>query len=208
MLIKVCGMTDTEEIERLDQSGMATMMGFIFYSGSKRYIPETLHTLVHTKKVGVFVNASEEEILEKISKNLLDIVQLHGKESPALCKSIRKHAQVIKAFGINSSFNLDSVGDYEGVADLFLFDTATSDHGGSGKTFNWTLLDEYRGTTPFLLSGGIGKDQLNPLLHFNHPKFAGIDINSKFETAPGRKNITEIEAFINQLKNKKHVQSR
>jgi phosphoribosylanthranilate isomerase len=153
------------------------------------------------KKIGVFVNESKENILTIGYKYKLDGVQLHGSELVDMCRELKKLGYiVIKAFPIAEAYNFRVTKGYEGVCDYFLFDTKTESYGGSGVKFNWQILKEYKGETPFLLSGGIEADDAEAILKIEHPKFAGIDLNSKFEIKPGLKNISLLKEFISHFK--------
>lgn len=167
-------------------------MGFIFYPPSKRFVsvlPDYLP--VKTKRVGVFVNENMETILERVALFRLDIVQLHGSESPEFCRQLGQHdIQVLKAFGIADYLPSKKIAAYEGSCDYFLFDTQTSVYGGSGRQFEWNILQNYQDNTPFLLSGGIGPDDVQTIREFTHPLCIGIDINSKFELSPAKKKHT------------------
>lgn len=196
-LVKVCGMTEDNNIRAVEQLH-PDMMGFIFYPQSPRYCrqkPAYLPELA--KRVGVFVDTTEEEIQNRWFDFKLDYVQLHGNESPAFCQSLKeKGICVIKAFQVSSADDLTGVEVYEGLCDYFLFDTKSSQKGGSGKQFNWQLLLQYQGHTPFLLSGGIGLESVCQLQTFTHPMLAGYDLNSRFETSPGIKNIALLKEFM------------
>ncbi|MDR3269812.1 MAG: phosphoribosylanthranilate isomerase [Tannerella sp.] len=191
-------------VERLD----IDWMGFIFYPRSPRYVPdEDVYAKAVRRcakvKAGVFVNAGRKEMLEKASRYGLDCLQLHGNESPGVCEALQRQGyRVIKAFAVATAEDLAQTAAYESCADYFLFDTKCNTCGGSGKTFDWTLLDAYHGETPFLLSGGIHPGSIPDLLRFEHLRMAGIDLNSGFETAPALKDVRRLEIFINQLKNK------
>ena len=180
-------------------------MGFIFYPKSPRFAEpldvSVLNTLPPTiKKIGVFVNENLENILTIIYKYNLDGVQLHGTELVKMCRELRKAGYiVIKAFPIAAAYNFRVTKAYEGVCDYFLFDTKTDAYGGSGVKFNWAMLDEYKGETTFLLSGGIAADDEEAILKIEHPKFAGVDLNSKFEVKPGEKNVKLLKEFMRQL---------
>ncbi len=182
------------------------LMGFIFYPKSPRYAEpldvETLSSLPQNiKKIGVFVNEDLQRILTLVYKYKLDGVQLHGSENAEICKQLKDTGLlVLKAFPIAEAYNFKVTGNYEGVCDYFLFDTKTDAFGGSGVKFDWTILDEYQGETPFLLSGGIAADDVEAISKIKHPKFAGIDLNSKFEISPGLKNVELLEGFLKQLK--------
>jgi Phosphoribosylanthranilate isomerase len=163
MKIKICGMKHPENIQNV-AALQPDLMGFIFYPKSPRFAEPldiaTLNALPKTiKKIGVFVNEDLENILTIASKYDLDGVQLHGTELVAMCKELRKAGYlVLKAFPIAEAYNFKVTKAYEGVCDYFLFDTKTDAYGGSGLKFNWGMLDEYVGETPFLLSGGIAAD--------------------------------------------------
>ena len=194
-------MRDRDNIRAVEAFGI-DWMGFIFYPPSKRYVDIVPDYLPEkTKKVGVFVNESMETILEKVASFHLDIVQLHGDESPEECQQLKgKGFKVMKAFGIADSFPSENIAEYEGCCDYFLFDTQTSDYGGSGRKFNWEIVQDYQGNTPFLLSGGIGPDDAEEIREFSHPMCIGIDINSKFEILPANKDLESIQQFIIALK--------
>ena len=201
MLVKVCGMREAENIHAIE-SLKIDFMGFIFYPKSPRYVKEKPDYLpVHCQRVGVFVNASKAEILNRTKDFDLDFVQLHGDESPEQCAALKAEGlQVIKAFPIGQDYDWKNTYMYKGVADYFLFDTAGPSHGGSGKRFDWKILKDYSGDTPFLLSGGIRPESLNDVLAFRHPQFRGVDLNSGFETSPGVKDVGLLNEFINNIK--------
>ena len=195
MRLKICGMKYPENILEVG-SLLPDYMGFIFWEKSARYfdgiIPELPKSI---KKVGVFVNAPLNEILEKIKTHNLQAVQLHGDESVEFCESLKKNTpkliDVIKVFPILDTFDFGILNSYEKVCDFFLFDTKGKLPGGNGTTFDWKVLEQYPSTKPFFLSGGIGieeLDSINEILKTNLPIYA-IDVNSKFEIEPGLKNI-------------------
>ena len=131
----------------------------------------------------------------------LDYLQLHGHESPDTCRTLRERGYaIIKAFPIADEEDLKMTADYEGRADYFLFDTKCSGYGGSGRRFDWSVLSGYKGRTPFLLGGGIAPDSVEAVRNFRHPKLAGIDLNSGFETAPGIKDAEKLKTFIDKIK--------
>ena len=206
MQIKICGLRDPENIREI-AALQPDFMGFIFYPNSPRYVGQldagSLTSLpTSIKKTGVFVNENLENILTAISKYNLDAVQLHGADNKKLCRKIRQEAKtmVIKVFPIMDASNFRVTGDYEDVADYFLFDTKTDLYGGSGQKFNWNILQEYTGNKSFLLSGGIGADDVKALRAIEHPLLAGVDLNSKFELKPGLKNVALLKQFIDELK--------
>ncbi len=206
MQIKICGLRDPENIREI-AALQPDFMGFIFYPNSPRFASQldavSLTSLpTSIKKTGVFVNENLENILTAISKYNLDAVQLHGADNKKLCRKIRQEAKtmVIKVFPIMDASNFRVTGDYEDVADFFLFDTKTDLYGGSGQKFNWNILQEYTGNKSFLLSGGIGADDVKALRAIEHPLLAGVDLNSKFELKPGLKNVALLKQFIDELK--------
>ena len=200
-LIKVCGMTEAENIRNVELQGV-DMIGFIFYPKSPRCLCQMPGYLpACAKRVGVFVNESKENILMYADRFALDYIQLHGNESPGYCRSLRSSGlHLIKAFSISQSKDLATVSDYKGLCDYYLFDAKTSLYGGSGNQFDWNLLHRYNGPTPFLLSGGINPYSVKALREFRHPYFAGIDINSRFETAPGNKDVERIGKFLQAIR--------
>jgi len=206
MMIKVCGMRDGNNIRALERLDI-NWMGFIFYPGSPRFVPDEdkYNTAIQscTKvRVGVFVNENREEIVRKVAKYQLDFVQLHGDESPNFCRQLQEaDCPVIKAFAISSEKDLQQTADYEPFVAYFLFDTKGSKWGGTGRRFDWAVLEAYRGDIPFLLSGGIGLENVRDLQLFTHPLLAGIDLNSRFELSPALKDVRMVERFVNQLRN-------
>lgn len=194
-------MREAVNIHEVEQSG-ADWMGFIFYPKSPRFVSEIPAYLPQkAKRVGVFVNEPKEIIIETASLFGLDFVQLHGNESPGFCNEMdRDRLKIIKSFRVGDKFPNEEVEPYYGKCDYFLFDAKTSLYGGSGKKFNWDILSDYRGETPFLLSGGIAPGDAEALKEFSHPKCIGIDINSRFEIAPAQKDARKIEQFISMLK--------
>lgn len=200
-------------------------LGFIFYPQSPRYaqkaVPETeLMTNTATasrrndiearkpQRVGVFVDETPQAIIAHIHNDQLDYVQLHGHELPEMIDHLKRavisdnhHSlKVIKAFSISKPDDLLQTKAYEGIADLFLFDTPTESYGGSGKKFDWQMLQAYDGHTPFLLSGGIGPEDTDRIRTFEHPQCIGIDLNSRFETAPGIKDVEALRRFTEKLR--------
>jgi phosphoribosylanthranilate isomerase len=205
MEIKVCGLTSKDDILYL-QNTLVNRLGFIFYDKSPRDVSKfNVSNLVSKldskiKKVGVFVNSDLNFIYDKIEEYKLDSVQLHGNESPYLCENLNKNIEVIKSFSINDASSFANCKEYLEVSDYFLFDTYTPSFGGSGLKFDWALLDLYDLKKPFLLSGGIDLDSIEVIRNLNHPYLIGIDVNSKFELFPGKKDIGKIELLIKKLK--------
>ena len=201
MIIKVCGMRDVDNIR---QAGMAGMdwMGMIFWQKSARYVdnPDTAKAIPEgVKKVGVFVNELPENIVEKADKYSLDIIQLHGSEEVDTIRELRLrlHEKVfVKAISVSQTEDIRLAEMYDKEVDYLLFDTKCKSVGGSGRQFEWSILQNYKGDTPFLLSGGIGPDDAENVKAFKHPMMAGIDLNSKFELSPGLKDVEKLSAFI------------
>ena len=180
-------------------------MGFIFYEKSPRNftteIPELSQDI---KKIGVFVNAKLDFIVDKIEKHNLQGVQLHGDESPELCASLKEYnVIVIKVFSIKNQFDFKVLEPYEDVCDYYLFDTKGKEPGGNGRTFNWNVLKKYPSSKSYFLSGGIGPETMDALLLFlKRPESdlcCTLDVNSKFETASGFKDIKKLKDFKYQL---------
>lgn len=203
--IKVCGMREEMNIKSLTMQPI-DYIGFIFYAKSPRYVSEESYEMIKSlvcccKKTGVFVNENFETIRSIVAACGLDAVQLHGNESPQFCNTVRSlGVEVFKVFSIDKPSDLLLCSDYTDVADLFLFDTKCAGHGGSGMKFDWSILDNYIGQVPFLLSGGIGPEDYESLLAYKHPKLYGVDLNSKFEIAPAFKDIETLSSFIHKLR--------
>ncbi|MDR0538617.1 MAG: phosphoribosylanthranilate isomerase [Tannerellaceae bacterium] len=204
MIIKVCGLRHIDNLLAITSLDI-NWTGFIFWPGSKRHctLPDSQLSTLHLKtaKVGVFVNATAHEMHAKALACKLDYLQLHGNESPELCRTLKQQGhRLIKAFPIATHADLAPLHAYEGLADYYLFDTKTPGYGGSGHTFDWSILHAYDGPTPFLLSGGLHPGSIDAILHFHHPHLAGIDLNSGFESAPGLKDIALLRPFIASLR--------
>lgn len=211
MRIKVCGMTSTEQVLQLDEMGVE-FAGFIFYPKSPRYVykfmPKPEVKKIKGKginKVGVFVNATVEEVLQTVDDCGLHLVQLHGDETPKYCEKIANYVGVVKAFRLREEDNvLWKVKDYMDIADMFLFDTEGAGYGGTGKQFDWNILRGLQIGKPFFLSGGIGSEDAEKLAQFAKEPVAkdlfSIDVNSKFETSPGIKNMEILTRFIPLVK--------
>lgn len=206
MKLKVCGMKYQENIADVAQL-QPDYLGFIFYEKSPRFFDGIIPSIPKSiKKVGIFVDASIETILEKVKKYNLDAIQLHGNESPEFCVecnaelvSASHPVDIIKVFSIKDKFNFDSLEPYEIVCDYYLFDTKGKLPGGNGYTFNWEVLKDYPSSKPFFLSGGIGSEETKNVLSFlqrQESKYChAIDVNSKFEIEPGLKNIELLKEF-------------
>ena len=199
-------MREAENIREVEALGI-DMMGFIFWPKSSRYVsqrPDYLPT--KCKRVGVFVDEAPEQVKRLADDYGLDYIQLHGHETPEVISYLRTpalpHPRILKAFNISTAEDLLQTQPYEGLVDGFLFDAKGKSVGGNGEKFNWDVLDAYDGETPFLLSGGIGPDDVERVHAFHHPMCIGIDLNSRFELSPGLKDIAKLKEFIYNLKEK------
>ncbi len=210
--LKVCGMKYQDNITEV-AALQPDYLGFIFHEESPRnfegFIPEFSKQI---KKVGVFVNASIEYIVEKIKEHDLQAIQLHGHESREYCKQLKKFChserseeslEIIKVFSIKDEFDFSVLKPYEELCDYYLFDTKGKLPGGNGYTFNWSVLKDYPSTKPFFLSGGIGLEEIDKIKEFKKSDVSkycfAIDVNSKFEIEPGLKNIEKLKEFKKQL---------
>ena len=203
-LVKVCGMRDAENIREVEALGI-DLMGFIFWPKSSRYVSERPAYLpTNCKRVGVFVDEDIETVKRIADDYALDYIQLHGHELADYCAQLRGF-KLIKAFNIATTEDFKQTEPYTGIVDYFLFDTKGKSVGGNGEKFDWSVLSAYDGNTPFLLSGGIGPDDAEVLTsHFSpltSKKCVGIDLNSRFEQAPGLKDINKLKDFLNALNN-------
>ena len=203
-LVKICGLTDPGNILEVIRL-RPDFIGLIFHPGSPRYVsdPEKLgflNKLPHRPMVtGVFVDSDIARIREISRKIRLDVIQLHGSEPPAYCEELQKDNQmVIKAFGISNGFDFQKTEPYGGLVRYFLFDNASPKFGGTGQSFDHEILSNYQGDTPFLLSGGISSEKR---IFPNHRQFAGVDLNSRFETSPGIKDIDLLKTFLKSFRN-------
>ena len=191
-------MREAENIREVEALGI-DLMGFIFWEKSSRYIskrPAYLPT--KCKRVGVFVDEDIESVKRIADDYALDYIQLHGHESSDYCAQLQG-LHLIKAISVSSRNDIATYKTYEGLVEYFLFDTKCPSVGGSGQQFDWSVLSAYDGSTPFLLSGGIGPDDAERIKSFHHPQCIGIDLNSRFELAPGLKNVIKLQAFIKEL---------
>jgi len=201
-------MRDPENISGVI-TALPEYLGFIFFPKSKRFVgfetlPEVLSIIPDSvKKVGVFVDETFEKVSETAQQRNLNVIQLHGHETPAFCQQIKDSGiTIFKAFSVDDQFDFEILNAYSGVCDYFLFDTKGHLPGGTGQKFNWQLLENYKGDVPFFLSGGIGPNDLEALLQFRHPLLFGIDINSGFEISPGMKNVEKVKNFISGIRTK------
>lgn len=212
MRVKVCGLTDVNQVVQLDEMGMQ-FGGFIFYPRSPRYVFNSLSAQQIKKikgkinKVGVFVNAPQEEVLKTIDDCGLYVAQLHGDETPKYCERISEYITVVKAFQVSSPEEIEwRIHEYQDVADMFLFDTPGLGYGGTGKKFDWKGLKNLNIGKPFFLSGGIGPEDLEQVKEFMEFPIAkdlfSLDINSRFEIEPGVKDLEKIKIFSTHLNSK------
>ncbi len=203
MIIKVCGIKEKENLRAICELNI-DMVGFNFYPPSSRFTADvSLSGLVpdHIKKVGVFVNASYNEIMAKARDFDLDYAQLHGDETDDFCASIQERVSVIKALPIKEKEDLAVISNYQHI-DFFLFDTKVKSYGGSGHKWDWSFLEGAKSSTPFLMAGGIGPKDVEKIQTIKHVDFNGVDINSRFEISPGLKDVDKIKTFAEAIKNK------
>ena len=201
-------MRDPENIKAIAKTE-PDYIGLIFYDKSPRYVgkldPKVLDTLPEkTKRVGVFVNAGVQYIRKQAERYTLDMIQLHGEETPDFCEALRQEYTVIKAFGIENPHDLDYALQYEGLCDYFLFDAKTPKRGGAGVQFDHSVLKKYTGSTPYFLSGGIAPDDATTVSVMRDNRCVAIDINSRFEMVPGLKDAEAVGQFINEIKTNKN----
>lgn len=202
LMVKICGMRDPANI--LEVAAIKPdYMGFIYYEGSPRFVGHNFQAPAldkRIKRVGVFVNQSKEFVLGEVERSKLEAVQLHGNESPDFCFGLKAEGlEVIKAFSIDSDFDFLKTNTFQFAADYFLFDTKGKNYGGTGMTFDWTLLKQYTGSTSFFLSGGLSEQNIAQVLSIQHPALFAIDLNSGVEDAPGFKNIQKINSLAKLL---------
>jgi phosphoribosylanthranilate isomerase len=202
MKLKVCGMKhNVSEVAALKPD----YLGFIFWKPSERFFEGAIPKLPSgITKVGVFVDASLKEVNDHIIRYGLDIVQLHGQETPAFCAALKdRDVGVIKVFSIQNGFDFEVLKPFEASCDYFLFDTKGKLPGGNGYVFDWSVLKDYASDKPYFLSGGIGLDEIGSIKEFlKRPESRychAIDVNSRFESGPGSKEIDKLKEFKKQL---------
>ncbi len=209
MQIKVCGLTNNRNIREIALLG-PDYMGFVFHKNSPRDVSESVGELQLStippgvKKVAVLVDQPIEKARDIIIKYRFDAVQLHGDEDPDYCKELMTLCEVIKAFRINDSLP-EELNQYEKKCHLFLFDAKGKHQGGNGIKFNHEILKGYNLKTPFILSGGIGDDDIPYLLSIDMEGLSGVDLNSRFEISPGYKSLSSLKVFINKLRSDERV---
>jgi phosphoribosylanthranilate isomerase len=201
MLYKVCGLKypgNISDVLNLNPD----FVGFNFYPKSPRYIKSEELVIAQsynygkTKKVGVFVNESYDRIIDDVHHYGLDYVQLHGNESPEEAMKVNEKVPVIKAIGIETKEDMESIADYKGCCDYILLDKKSASFGGTGVPFDWDLLQYYPLQMPFFLAGGISSQNITRALALKHPQLAGLDLNSGFEDAPGLKDVGKLKKII------------
>lgn len=211
-------MRDADNIRDISALGV-DMIGLIFYPPSPRYvqqfssgagiIPDYAPDMGKTPlRVGVFVDDMPQNIVTRVYNYKLDYIQLHGNEPRETLENLRAtidpdikpKIKIIKAISVSSAEDIKKYKEYVGAADLFLFDTECKTVGGSGEQFDWQVLEQYDGETPFLLSGGIGPDDAERVKSFHHPQCIGIDLNSKFEIEPALKDVEKLKDFLEKLR--------
>lgn len=201
--IKICGMKYPDNLREVLGLEPA-VIGVIFYPESPRYVhdptklSEVLKSFPGTMVAGVFVEPTLNEIMTINQLFPMDVLQLHGNISPEFCRQLKeKGFKISLSFGISENFNFSQLNAFSNLVDYFLFDTKSPSHGGSGKSFNWNLLKQYDGNLDFFLSGGIGPGHLT---FPEHPSLTGIDLNSRFEDAPGLKNTRLLSDYIEKIR--------
>jgi phosphoribosylanthranilate isomerase len=209
MIIKVCGMHQEENVFQLIQHASPDLMGLIFYEKSPRFVEQErvepgFFKSLAVQKVGVFVNADLEYVLQKAEAYSLAFVQLHGDEDLDYVTRLRSSSpiKIVKVVRVGDEVDWQALRELEAVVDFFLFDTQTEKFGGSGKQFDWSILERYPFQKDFLLSGGVNSASLGTIqaLAIKQPHLIGVDINSKFENESGLKDINKIKAFVEQCR--------
>jgi len=209
MKIKVCGITDIEQMQELQRLGV-DYCGMIFYEGSKRFAGKDFESKksevrsTTIKKVGVFVNAEFDTILKAIEDYDLHAVQLHGDETDEFCMELMGKVKVVKAFRLTGEENIYELTEpFQNACHYFLFDTAGGGreavYGGTGRQFDWQILNDAKIGKPVFLSGCIGPEDTEKIETFQHPYFYAVDVNSRFETEPGIKDIKKVEIFLKEI---------
>lgn len=213
MKIKICGMKYAANIAAL-AALQPDYLGFIFYPPSSRYVGDQFSAGLLRQlppsvgRVGVFVNASVERIARLHQLYGFDLVQLHGEEPVADCEWLhRRGILCMKSFAIGPSVDFARLEAYEEWCSCFLFDTPTPAYGGSGQTFDWSVLQAYAGGTPFFLSGGLGAENMEAALALRHDRCYGLDFNSRLESSPAVKQPLLTNMIIQKIRSYGNVQS-
>lgn len=213
--LKICGLRDADNVAQVWQAAKPDLAGFIFYPPSSRYalaagetaFEQAWQSVPAERRVLVTVNPSEAELSDWYRRYQPAVIQLHGEETAAYCAHLRAvlatvggPPRLFKAIGVQGPADVQGLDDYAQSCEALLFDTRTAGYGGSGHAFDWSLLDSYAGRLPFWLSGGIGPQDLARVRALRHPALCGIDINSRFEEAPGQKSVALTAAFAAGLR--------
>lgn len=199
MIIKVCGLRDAENIRAVETAAAPDWAGFIFYPNSPRFVAKKPDYLPDCRRVGVFVDPTEAEVMQRVKEFTLWGVQLYA-ASPSLCLRLHnKGLHVIVALAATGDLDATAA-PFADVASHFLFDTPTAGYGGSGHCFDHSVLNTYHGHVPFLLSGGLNPQSIPAIRSIGHPRFDGIDLNSGFETAPALKDPIALRDFVRALR--------
>ncbi|MGK6352123.1 phosphoribosylanthranilate isomerase [Parapedobacter sp. DT-150] len=201
--IKICGLRYPDNIREV-LALHPDYIGFIFHPTSKRFVGSLdagwVAGLDGAKKTGVFVDAAIGDVRTAVARYQFQAVQLHGGESPSYCAELKDlGVEIMKAFGISEGFDWTALGDYEAVVDYYLFDTRSDQHGGTGVRFDWGLLDGYRSAKPFFLSGGLDAENIREALLLGDSRLYALDLNSRFETEPGLKNIELLKRTLQTI---------
>mgnify|MGYP000222741637 CR=1 FL=1 len=210
MKIKICGMKYPENIQEIAEF-QPDYLGFIFYSISKRYVldenKEAFSDFIfkgdlRIQKVGVFVNEEIKNIIHIATAFDINIIQLHGDETPEFCENLKLlDFKIIKAFGINEDFDFAVLGEYSEVCDYFLFDTKSKEFGGTGKHFDWNLLKQYNNSKPIFLSGGLDIVDIQTIHDLlKDLNIHALDFNSKLEVDYGLKDVEKCKELISMVK--------
>ncbi|MBO4822637.1 MAG: phosphoribosylanthranilate isomerase [Prevotella sp.] len=231
MIVKVCGMREAENLRQVGELGV-DWIGLVFCPDSPRLVKQrrarggfypdysSLATKISElgglpalaavenkpRRVGVFVDDMPQNIVTRVYNFYLDIVQLHGEESPVMIDNLRRTladirpVKVLKTIKVDGKEDFAKCKEYEGMVDYFLFHNKCQQGGGSGEQFDWNILDAYDGNVPFLISGGIGIDDVERIKAISHPQFMGVDINSKFEIEPGLKDVEAVRLFMEKIR--------
>lgn len=209
--VKICGLKYPDNIYSISELE-PDFIGFIFHPGSPRFIGNNLSSGILERipakisKVGVFVNEEINTVIKLYNHYKLDYIQLHGDEDQVYCARLAsRHVKIIKSFGVGGQFDFEKTESFCPHCRFFLFDTQCSQRGGSGLKFDWNILNRYKQATPFFLSGGIGPEDITNLKNLSIKQLYALDINSRFETKPGRKNYEQVKSFLNQIKRKSYA---
>jgi phosphoribosylanthranilate isomerase len=206
-IVKVCGLSTPETVAAAVAAG-ASHIGFIFYPPSPRAVsPETAREIARSaptsvSRVAVFVDADDAEIQTVVETLSPQVLQLHGRETPARVAALKKRfgLTVMKAIRVSSADDIHAARAYDGIADMLLFDAKPPKDaagmlpGGNGLAFDWNLLGAYGGGTPWFLSGGLDAENAREAARISGAR--ALDVSSGVEDRPGCKNTAKIAAFL------------